>query len=302
LLELRELEPGRVEVSLKTSSLRPTGAVLEVRLPDACVRDGAVSLAAGADSLTERFSARCGALEGESIGLRGLAEMRIDALLRVEFADGRLVRAVLRGTSPMHVVPHRSAPLDVARDYAWLGAEHISSGLDHLLFVFGLLLLVGGRTGRLVATITAFTVGHSVTLCLAVLGFVRVPTGLVELAIAGSVLLLAVELARPLAATPSLLRRFPWLMAGVFGLLHGLGFAASLTQAGLPAEEVPLALFAFNLGIEAGQLAFVWLALSAWHLYRLSRAPRPDWMRVAPVYGLGTLAAYWCFERSAALF
>jgi len=220
----------------------------------------------------------------------------------VELADGRSVQAVLRGSQPFHVVPERPSRLGVVRDYLRLGLEHIASGLDHLLFVLGLLLLVGGRLAPVVKTVTAFTLGHSVTLSLAVLGFVRFPVGLIELAIAASVFVLGAELARGPGAPASRLRRFPWAMAGAFGLLHGFGFAGALAQVGLPSGEIPLSLFAFNLGIELGQLAFVALALAGWRLLVLARAPAPAWLRAAPAYGIGTLAAYWCLERAAGLF
>jgi hypothetical protein len=233
--------------------------------------------------------------------LNGLDASPADALLRVELADGRHVQAVLRGSQPFYVIPARSSRLDVAVDYARLGVEHMGGGLDHLLFVLGLLLLVRGRVKAVVQTVTAFTVGHSVTLSLAVLGFVRFPVALIELAIAGSVFLLAAELARGPGAPPSRLRRFPWAMAGAFGLLHGFGFAGALAEIGLPSSEIPLSLFAFNLGIELGQLAFVGAVLAAWTFATRVRVPVPSWSHAVPAYGIGCLAAYWCLERAASL-
>jgi hypothetical protein len=303
LLEVREVGDGRLQVSFKTSATRLRGTELVPVLPEACAPLLPLGVEPGPGSVTERFVAECGSAElvGARIGVRGLAERRIDALLRVELADGRRLQAVLRGSDPFYEVPARPLRLAVARQYAALGSEHIGTGLDHLLFVFGLLLLVGGNLREVVQTVTAFTIGHSVTLSLAVLGFVRFPTAPIELAIAGSVFLLAVELAREPDARPGWLRRSPWLMAGGFGLLHGLGFAGALAQVGLPADEIPLALFAFNVGIELGQVVVVVVVLAAWRLLTSWRVAAPRWARTVPVYGLGTLAAYWCLQRAAVL-
>jgi len=168
-----------------------------------------------------------------------------------------------------------------------------------LLFVFGLVLLVrGGR--RLLWTVTAFTLGHSVTLALAVLGIVHIPQQPIEAGIALSIYILAVQLApfRPLK--PSLMARFPWLMAGVFGLLHGLGFAGALAEVGLPDGEIPLALFSFNVGIELGQLAFVGVVLAAWWGLRTLPLRWPKPAGYVPVYAMGSLAVFWFLERVTA--
>src|SRR6185295_14228519 len=152
---------------------------------------------------------------------------------------------------------------------------------------------------RLLGTVSAFTLGHSITLSLAALGFVDVPSGPIEVAIAASVLLLAVELARP--PGPTLIRRRPWLMAAVFGLLHGLGFAAALREAGLPAGEIPLALLSFNAGIEAGQVAFVLAVLVLRRSLGSLVHDVPGWLARAPVYVMGSLAGYWWLDRLLAL-
>src|SRR5262249_43100003 len=144
----------------------------------------------------------------------------------------------------------------VLSGYVRLGITHILLGADHLLFVLGLLLLVPSL-GMLVRTITAFTLAHSVTLGLAVLGLIAVPAAPVEALIAASIVLVALELVRDPGAAPTLGRRAPWAIALGFGLLHGLGFAGALADVGLPADRIPLALLGFNAGVEVGQLAFV---------------------------------------------
>jgi hypothetical protein len=185
----------------------------------------------------------------------------------------------------------------VLRRYGELGVEHILGGTDHLAFVFGLLLLVRGW-GRLLGTISAFTLAHTLTLGLAVLGIVRVPPAPVEAMIAVSIVLVAVEALRPADAPPTLAHRKPWLVAFLFGLLHGLGFAGALAELGLPADQLPAALLAFNAGVEVGQLAFVatMLVPVVW-LRRLPRA-----VQAIPAYAIGALAVAWTFERVAAFW
>jgi len=239
-------------------------------------------------------------LPGGTVAVSGLAEAGSDALLRASLADGRSFRAVLRPDAPSFVVPPAQSPVGVAAGYLGLGIEHLLTGWDHLAFVLGLVLLVAGWRG-LLWTITAFTGGHSVTLALATLGLVRLPPAPIEAAIALSILLLAVELASRDRDRPGLFGRRPWLMAACFGLLHGLGFAGALAEVGLPAREIPLALLAFNVGIELGQIAVVLavcgLGLALGPLLRRL----PVWSAAAPAYALGTVAAFWLFERLASL-
>lgn len=302
LLELREAGGGRIEVTWKTSVLRAPGIQVEPVLPPECRPLSAPRAEVQGEAVVATWAIDCGAagLVGRRVGVEGLGEARIDALVRASLADGRVVRAVVRAADPYLTVPAREERSAILRAYIAIGIEHILTGLDHLLFIAGLLLLV--RTRRLlIETVTAFTVGHSITLSLAVLDVVRLPSGPIELLIACSVFWLAVELARDPEARPSLVQRRPWLMALAFGLLHGLGFASALQEVGLPQADLPLALLAFNLGIEIGQLAFVALWLSATALLRRVPARWPAWAAQVPLYVMGTLAAFWCFERAAAL-
>jgi hydrogenase/urease accessory protein HupE len=217
-------------------------------------------------------------------------------LIHVRLADGRSVRGLVNADQASFVVPERESALSVLRSYAGLGVEHLVTGLDHVLFVVGLVLLVSSWRS-LVATITSFTVGHSVTLSLATLGLVQVPTLWFELAIAFSILVLGAELARR-DARESWLRRRPWAMAFGFGLLHGLGFAGALSEIGLPPGDIPLALLSFNVGVEIGQLMVVAPLVAAIAIggERLAGIFRPL-VRV-PAYVIGSLAAFWCIERA----
>ncbi len=298
LLELRETPSGLAYV-WKQALLQPPGSAIEPALPEHCRIRQPAQLVRDAASATLRGVADCGgrSLVGARLGVRGLGEGSPAVLLRVELADGRRLRAVLDQRQPALTVPARERRLDVAADYLGLGWRHILGGADHLLFVLGLLLLVRGRRALLLA-VTAFTAGHSVTLSLAVLGLLGIPPLLAELAIAASLLALGVALAE---GGDSPLRRWPWLAAGGFGLVHGLGFAGALSEAGLPEGEVPLALLCFNLGIELGQLAFVVGVLAAAAALRPWRRRGPAWLARLPAYAIGGLAAFWCLERAARL-
>jgi len=304
LLDLEERADGVTAVTWKTSASQIAGVVLTPRLPAGCVRDGAPTeaLSDAGGAVVARWTVRCGAggLVGQEVAIDGLPDSKTDALLRISLADGRLVQGILRPDAPGLVVPAQPTRLDVLRDYGRLGIEHILSGPDHLLFVFGLLLLVA-TTRALVRTITAFTVGHSITLSLAALGYARVPSGLIEVLIALSVFVLAVDLAQPGDPSETVLGRRPWVMAALFGLLHGLGFAGALREAGLPEHDIPAALLSFNVGIEIGQLAFVGVILLLRRASRPLLAGSPGWLEPAPVYAMGSVAALWVIERSLAL-
>jgi hydrogenase/urease accessory protein HupE len=246
-------------------------------------------------ALVARWAVDCGrgGLAGAEIGVEGLEAVRSDVLLRVTRADGSEVRAVLRAEAPVFRLPRSQRPLDVAAGYLALGIEHLLTGADHLVFLLGLMLLVRERR-RLLATVTAFTLGHSVTLSLAALGFVHIPSAPAEAAIALSILVLAVELARE---RPGALSRRPWAMAAAFGLLHGLGFAGALAEVGLPAREIPLALLSFNTGIEVAQIAFLGAVSVLLLVWRPVGRRLPAWSALVPVYGIGSLAVYWVLER-----
>jgi hypothetical protein len=302
LLEIR-LEPeGTAEVRFKTPSLRPAGTAIEPVLPAHCQPLGDPLVRAEGTGTVFETRVDCGALGlvGQTVGFTGLAESSTNALLRIELPGGRAVRAALHGGRPTLVVPGEPGWRETARDYLALGFGHILGGADHLLFVAGLMLLVRGAR-MLVETITAFTVGHSVTLSLAALGLARAPAELLDVAIAASILWLAVEisLGGGEGARRSAWRR-PRSMALGFGLLHGFGFAGALAQVGLPAGDIPLALASFNLGIEAGQLCFVAGLILLASALRSLHAPRPRWGSAAAAYTIGALASYWMFQRMAA--
>lgn len=301
LLELVEQPGGRVEVLWKRSSLSVPGSNIQPVVPEACPSENQPIFEEQGVAVLVRWTIDCGeaGLVGQPVRIDGLGPAKIDTLVRIELADGRKIQRVLRRGEPSMIVPAKASKWNVFADYLTVGFDHILSGFDHLLFVFGLFLLCASMA-PLVKTITSFTVGHSITLSLAALGYAQLPSGPIEVLIAASVLALAVELARD-ASKETLMRRYPWPMALLFGLLHGMGFAGALREVGLPQGEIPMALFSFNVGIELGQLVFVLgLVVASLALARIELPiPMP---RRAAVYVMGSLAAFWTFERAAAIF
>jgi hydrogenase/urease accessory protein HupE len=236
-------------------------------------------------------------LEGWEVSVHGLSATMVDVLVRVEFKDGRVVSRLLRPDAPSFVFTKQTVGR-AAGGYFVLGIEHIFSGMDHLLFVLALVLIVRS-VGLLVKTITAFTLAHSITLALATLGVLHVPSAPVEAVIALSIVFVASEIVRCQRGEQELIARAPWLAAGSFGLLHGFGFAGALSQSGLPANDIPLALLFFNLGVEAGQLAFVVVTLGV--IARLRRLRLPEWSPLLPPYAIGSVAIFWVIQRIAAI-
>jgi hypothetical protein len=299
LLKVNETAPQEYNVVWKTPAQGVSNVRLEPRWPASCEVTSGTPPQLEGTGLVVSYELRCAALGedglvGETLGISGLGANQASAMVMVSLLDGRQYQQVLDTEKTEFVVPEESSAGSVMGDYSWLGMEHIWGGIDHLLFVFGLLLLVGGGT-RLLWTITAFTVGHSITLSLVTLGYFDYPVALVEFTIALSIFVLAVELTRK--EKHDVLWRNPWWLAGGFGLLHGMGFAGALAETGLPQDNVPLALLFFNVGIEIGQVAFILVLLAVWLLVRKPLTPWQDRLMPVPVYVLGALSAMWCIER-----
>jgi len=241
-----------------------------------------------------------GGLNGATIAFPNLSVTRIDVLVRVAGSDGTVQLERVMPLSPSFVVSASPGPLEVVRTYTLLGIEHILTGFDHLLFVLALVVLVGSPK-RLLQTVTAFTLAHSITLALATLGVVHVPGALVEATIALSIMFLALEILQQRRGREGLTSRAPWVVAFSFGLLHGLGFAGALAQIGLPQNAIPLGLLFFNVGVEIGQVMFIAAVLLVMRLARglvgvrveLSRAP------LVAAYVIGGLSTFWVLERVA---
>jgi len=260
------------------------------------------------DASTERWSIkRTGGLTGDEVYITGLAATMTDVLVRVENLDNTTQVTRVTPLSPSFVVAAAPSALDVTRTYLVLGVEHILFGVDHLLFVLALLILVKGWR-KLVGTITAFTVAHSITLAAATLGFVHVSSKPVEATIALSIVFVACEIVHRRQGRSGLTETWPWVIAFSFGLLHGLGFASALREVGLPQNAIPLALLFFNVGVEVGQLLFVGAVMAiitlAVHVARkftwrnIATQSAFSWCENISAYIIGGVAAFWLIERT----
>ena len=256
------------------------------------------------NAFTERWTVKVpGGLTGGTIHIAGLAATMNDVLVRLERLDGSAQVTRLTPSAPSFIVPAAPRAIQVAATYLKLGVEHILRGIDHLLFVLALLILVKG-TRRLVTTVTAFTVAHSLTLAGATLGLVHVPGPPVEAAIALSIVFVASEIMHGRQGKAGLTERFPWVVAFTFGLLHGFGFAGALSEVGLPQTAIPVALLFFNIGVELGQLLFIASALVVIALAQRVMCRigvwQPAWAWRIPPYTIGSVAMFWVIQRIAA--
>jgi len=301
-LEINETAPGRYSILWRTPIMSGMRLPVALKFSDGVRNVTEPTVQELADSLVERRVIDAGAsgLAGKQIEFVGLQATITDVLVRVQMLDGTYSTTLVRPSKPRAEIAASRGHLAIAGAFLSHGIEHILFGYDHLLFVFALILIVRRRR-VLLMTITSFTIAHSITLALATLGAVQVPRPPVETAIALSILLLACEIVRLEHGQVSLTSRWPWVVAFSFGLLHGFGFASALTDIGLPRSDVPLALFAFNLGVEIGQLAFIGVVFSVLTLAKRIRLASVIAHRALPAatYVIGILAAFWFFERLA---
>ena len=301
-LEINETQAGLYDVSWKVPAPGDPRLAIYPRFSDACERVGETLTRRVGDSFVDSMTMRCPqGLTGSTIVIDGLPGTLTDTLVRIALIDGTMRIARLTPAVPGFVVPETPTLMQIAASYFGLGVEHILLGVDHLLFVLALLLLVRGF-GRVVLTITAFTVAHSMTLAAATLGWVHVPSAPVEAVIALSIVLVAAEIVREQRGARSFASRRPWTVAFTFGLLHGFGFAGALNELGLPENAIPLALLFFNLGVEAGQVLFITAALILWLLVKRVRIPLPKQASYVPACAIGIVAAFWTAERIASFW
>ncbi len=235
-------------------------------------------------------------IEGKTLRFDGLNKTLMEVLISIRKSDGIQYSTRIKPSNPSYLIPVTPDRFSVIKTYLLLGFEHILLGIDHLLFVLALLLLTKGFK-MILKTITAFTIAHSITLSLAALGFVGLPGAPVEAVIALSIVFLAVELVHYLNGRKGLTAQFPWVVAFIFGLLHGFGFASALVDLGLPQTDIPWALLFFNVGVELGQVAFVVVALGIMWLISKTKIKWPKWAEKVPPYAIGSLASFWMIER-----
>ena len=303
LLQIVERPAGGYDVTWKQPVVGDMAIRLAPHLSGGALDRAPDSQAATAGYLLKTWRiAATPPLDGQTIEIRGLTQTVTDVLIRVKLRSGREVSGVVRPADPTFALS-LSGPKGMAvPGYLRLGVEHILTGPDHLLFVLGLLLLIGPGW-QVVKAISAFTVAHSITLAIAALGYLAFPSAAIEALVALSILFVACELVRT-TGEPTLARRWPWLIAFTFGLLHGLAFAGALAEIGLPPDGAPLALLLFNVGVEIGQLAFIAAALGVMSLVRPLLRRLPDrtgqLVRMVPAYVIGGVSAYWLIERTLA--
>ena len=303
-LELRLIDKDLYAVVWKKPAIKSQPMAISAQLPEHCdprtpvqpIWDGAAYVA--------RWTARCsGSIEGGVIHIDGLDRTSTDVLVRFDFADGVTEARRLTPGDPSFTIPTQPSRLEVVRTYLLLGIEHILSGIDHLVFVLALLILVKG-VRRLIFTVTAFTIAHSLTLAGATLGYVQMPGPPIEATIALSIMFVAAEIIHSRRGRPGLTEKYPWVVAFTFGLLHGFGFAGALAQIGLPQTSIPVALLFFNVGVEIGQLLFIASVFTiialARRITRRINIPRPAWSWAVPPYAIGSLAVFWVIQRIAA--
>jgi hydrogenase/urease accessory protein HupE len=303
LLNITEQKPGWFEVTWKVPTRGSRALAIKPVLPSSMVPYGPPSshTIPGANIQYATYQTKGGALAGETITIDGLTATQIDVMVQIKFTDGSTHSTILRPSTPSFTVPSPETKAKIAWIYLRMGIEHILQGIDHLLFVLGLLLIVGSRY-TLIKTITAFTIAHSITLAIATLGYASAPVQPLNAAIALSILFLGPEIVRVWRGETSFTIRHPWVVAFVFGLLHGFGFASGLSMIGLARAEIPIALLLFNVGVEIGQLSLVTLILLIERSFRVLEIRWPRWVELVPGYTVGSLGAFWTIQRTVMMF
>ena len=300
-LEVKESTQDTFSLTLKVPAKGTQRLNIEAELPKECANIIPVSKHFVNSASIERWSVKCeGGLIGKTLTIKGLDRTNTDLLLRLEFLNGTSQSILLTPTKTSYAIPQEASSLQVVKTYTWLGITHILLGFDHLLFVFALLLIVKSMR-RLLWTITAFTLAHSITMAGATLGFIHITQQPVEAMIALSILFLAMEIIHEKQGRVGLTSRYPWLIAFIFGLLHGFGFAGALAEIGLPQQAITLALVFFNIGVELGQLMFVaTVVLIGLALQALKHPNLLQRVETVVVYAIGGLSSFWVFERISA--
>ena len=300
-LDVSEAPSGTLQVSWRQPMAGEATAAIAPRLSGGWLAPHAGVRSDLGDSAITRWTIQAphAPLAGQTLVIQGLDASITDVLAHVRYANGVEATHLIRPDRPEWRLPSPEKPVLPVADYLALGVNHIWTGLDHLAYLVGLMLLVGDLYG-LIKTVTAFTAAHSITLSLSALGVIDIAPAPVEAVIALSILCVAVELVRIGRGTPSLVQRQPWLVAFPFGLLHGLGFAGALHQVGLPPRDIPGALICFNLGIEAGQMAFVLVCLAGMKGLSMAAPRAMSPVRQALPYLIGPIASFWLIERTVA--
>ncbi len=304
LLKIVEKEHGLLKVFWKEPELKKRGEKLRPFFQDGCEKNGPVKITYEGTGVVKKFDVICKKLSfvGQEVGVEGWNQVNSTVLLHITLNDGSIIQKVLSSDLKKIIVPKKDTLMVFFGKYLFLGMSHIFEGIDHLLFVLGLMILMNGFR-KILISLTFFTLGHSITLSLATLEVVAFPSFLCEFFISLSLVFLVCEISKNKGnkgnkeSKESLMIKYPGSMTTFFGLIHGLGFAGALKEVGLPSTEIPLTLFSFNLGIEFGQVLFVAVIICFWAALIKLKVELPSWLRNGSVHCMGILAGYWCFER-----
>ncbi len=298
-IEINERADGNWSLLWKVSARSNLGRNGQVLIPQNCDLIDEYENKLNNQNFIRTAQLRCrGKLEGQTIGLLGLEKSRTDALIRIKPLETNTITLRLTPEFSRALIPtvEQGDHGNVIATYFGLGVEHILFGYDHFLFVLGLVLLLTGFN-RIVWTVTAFTIAHSISLIGTTLGFLWLPQKPVEAIIALSIVFLAVEIIKSRPHRLRLSERNPWIVAFIFGLLHGFGFAGALAEIGLPATDIPEALLSFNLGVEIGQLLIVTTALFFLTFIQRIFPNQFRTVKLVIAYIIGSFAMYWLIDR-----
>ena len=302
MLHLTQLGDQDYAVLWKVPARGDAVLKLTLQFPETCTPSTPKKIVRDTASVVQRWKIRCTEkIAGQRLAVEGLETTAVEMIGQIDWL-GRSPQSVrLTGGANAFELSTRATWADVATSYGPFGFTHIWEGWDHLLFLTALMLLVRS-VRQILWAVTSFTIAHSITLALAVLQIVHVPSGLVETMIALSIVFVAAEAMRSGTGVKTLAIERPWLVSFAFGLLHGLGFAGALTDAGLPPDAIGPALVFFNLGVEAGQIVFVLALLALLQLFSRLVPSRDAMARSAILYVAGIAGAFWTFERALSLF
>lgn len=292
-LSVTETEPAKFSVLWKQPVIDGRRLKITPIFPPDCI-SSEPRLTRTANNVAERWTVSCSLTDGQ-ISLEGLERSLTDVFAEIRYLSIPPISALIKPEKPrLDLSGSKASP---AKQYLWIGVEHIIYGWDHLLFVIGLTLLVARR--QILGVASAFTIAHSITLALAALGGLTLPSRPVEILIAASIVLLAIEVLHKAQGRPSLGARKPYLISFLIGLIHGCGFAGALSEIGLPKGTELLALLLFNLGVELGQFAIIALIIAL--LFFIGKASL-KYLRAAEItasYAIAAIAMYWVIERVA---
>ncbi len=296
-LEIRQIASDTWSVHWRKPDVNGRPMAIDAVLPDGCAPARGPDPVSDGRAWVSSWVVECGAgITGQPIAIEGLETQKNDVLVRLHPLQAE--PTILRFTpdAAIQKIPTEQTTWSVFSAYFLLGFEHILEGWDHLLFVFALFILVRDPW-RLVGAVTAFTVAHSITLALATFGVLNVPGPPVEAVIALSIVFLAMEIVKGGEGRFRLSKQQPWIVCFGFGLLHGLGFAGALAEIGLPSSDIPAALLAFNVGVEAGQLSFIGALALLIAAGRFIAVPIGQTATTVTAYGIGSVSMYWLIER-----